>query len=426
MLESRFRLSHGMLIDLVQRDAAVNDPTRGNFASLRDILEGCHETPARRAQLVSEAAALVRSLHRAGILRLAKDTSSDFRWVVVDQSLQWNFSMFQTLSLFLVEAVAVLDPTAESYPLEVLAIVEAVLEDPRTLLLAQQDRERQAVLAALKAEGVEFEERVEKVRQVTWPKPESELIDRLFEVFRSQHGWVAGARVSPKGIARELWTEYLSFTDFIRRYGMARSEGLLLRYLSQAYKTLAQGVPELALTEGLHDLLGFLRTTVEHVDSSLLEEWESLVHPEVRLGPPEAREAARAKLRRWELLHDERALRARLRAELHHLVRAIAQGDWELAAAAVRSTHTRWTLEQFEAALAPFVARFGGLPQFDAQARYAHHTRIEATTPGCWLAVQTLCDPEGENSWRIEAEVDLRGSEAFDGPLLEIVRIGDD
>lgn len=427
MLQSRFRLTHGMLVDLIQRDAEGNDPERPNFFSLRALIQHCHETPARRAELISEAATLVRSLQRAGILRMVRDSVTGYGWVMVNEDLQWNFSMFQTLSLFLIEAVAVLDPSQEGYELEVLALVEAVLEDPRQILLAQQDRVRNELMSRLKAEGVEYEERVEKVREATWPKPESELVHRLFEVFRSHHGWIGAARVSPKGIGRELWVDYLSFPDFVRRYGLARSEGLLLRYLSQLYKTLSQGVPETALNDGLRDLLGFLRTTIEHVDTSLLEEWQSLVHPEIKVGDPVARHQAREGLLRWELLHDSKVFRARVRAELHHLVRLLAEQDYEQAAAVlrVRSVGEPWTAALIEDALAPFLERYGRGVVFDARARLAHHTSLEEVAPRVWRVVQTLCDPEGNDDWRLEGAVDLASHEA-EGPLLALERISTD
>jgi superfamily II RNA helicase len=426
MLESRFTLSHGMVVDLIQRDAEANDPDRPNFTSLRALIERCHETPVRRAELVGEAARLVRSLARAGILRIERDRTTNYGWVVVDRELQWNFSMFQTLSLFLIEAVAALDPARPEYGLEVLALVEAVLEDPRALLLAQQDRVRSELMAALKAEGVEYEERVERVREATWPKPEADLIYGFFEAFRSHHHWLGATRVSPKGIGRELWTEYLSFTDFVRRYGLARSEGLLLRYLSQLYKTLSQGVPETALDDGLRDLLGFLRTTIEHVDTSLLEEWQSLVHPEVRLGGELERRVAREKLLRWELLHDPKVFRARVRSELHHLVRLLAEEDFEQAAAVLRQDGDGepWTAERLEHALRPYREAFGQPVRFDGDARAAHRTLLDEVAPKRWRIVQTLADPLDHDDWSLVGWVDL--SLHLEGPLFALEGIGPD
>jgi hypothetical protein len=423
-LRSRFRVDHSMVLSLLQRDAELDDPSRRNFASLREIIAACHESEGRKERLLGDAARLVHSLYRAGLLRMTRDAERDYLWVTIDEELQREFSMHQPLSLYLVESLGLLAPDAPEYPLQVLTLVEAILEDPKAILYQQEERRKRDLLGRLKAEGVPYEERMAQLDGVSWPKPDEDLVYRALEAFRSAHPAGAGASVSPKGVGREIWENYWSFKDFVELYGLKRSEGVLLRYLSQLYKTLVQNVPETAKTAGIYDLEGFLRALLEHTDTSLLEEWESLLHPELRSRRTEERESARRALRNWELFHDPRVFTARVRAELHLLVRALSRRDWEEAAAAVRATpDDPWDAARFEAALAPFYERYGEL-LFTGEARLADRTQVEKVAPRCWQVRQLLLDPESDDLWHIAGEVDLSGDEPVEGPLVRVVRIG--
>jgi hypothetical protein len=431
MLESRFQITHGMVLDLLQRDAALDDPGRGNFASLREIVRRCHEDEASKRRLLAEAAARARSLYRAGVVRMQRDTATDYLWVVVDEDLQTNFSLHQALSLWLVETLGRLDPGAPDYPLDVLTLVEAVLEDPRIVLLKQADRAKTELIGRLKAEGVPYEERIARLEEVTHPKPLAEFVYETFNRFRDQHRWVRGEAISPKSIGRELFEGFLSFGDYVRLYGLHRSEGVLLRYLSQLYKTLVQSVPERARDEGVYDEIGFLRSLLERTDTSLLDEWESLLHPELHAREIADRRAAKEALRAHELLDDPKAFTARVRAELHQLVRALARRDWEEAAAGVRpgdpddpsGPAAPWTPERFEAALAPFHAAYAEI-LFTPEARQAHWTVIDPTGPRAWRVRQTLLDPAGDHLWHLEGAIDLTAGASFEGPLVRLRRIG--
>ncbi|MCP3999007.1 MAG: DUF3516 domain-containing protein, partial [bacterium] len=425
-LKSRFRITHGMVVNLVQRDAEEDVSERDNFDSLRELIDLSHEDDRRKRQLLSYAAMLVRSMKRSGILKMERDSKSGYMWVVVNEDLQWDFNLFQALALYMVEAIEVLDPQDEEYALDVITLVEAILEDPRVVLYRQVDKAKGDLIARLKAEGVPYEERMEKLDEVTHPKPNAEFIYRTFKAFRQAHPWVRGEDIHPKSIGRDVYEGYHSFVGYVRNYGLQRSEGVLLRYLSQLYKTLSQTVPERAKTAGLYDVISFFRTMLEHTDTSLLEEWESMLHPELKLDI-DKQQAARRELRAYELLHDPRALPARLRAELHQLVRALAEQDYEEAAASVwqeaEPEDDRWPAKRFELAMAGFHTEYGGLV-FNHEARQAQHTRIEQTSPRTWDVTQVLVDSEGDNLWFVDAEVDLREARSFELPLLRLRRIG--
>ncbi|HVS64934.1 MAG TPA: DUF3516 domain-containing protein [Thermoanaerobaculia bacterium] len=404
-LESRFVVTHGMILDLIQRDGADDDPARKNFWSLRALIHESHESPERKRELISDAAQRVLSLYRAGILKLRSDVATGYRWVVLDENLQLTFSLYQTLALYLVETLGELDPAAEGYAENVLSLVEAVLENPDLILRRQADKLRDELYQQLRSERVEYDERQAKLEEVTWPKPNAEAIYRTFNLFREKHPWVAGETVKPKGIAREIWEEYHGFGDFVRKYGIQRSEGLLLRYLSQLYKTLAQSVPDELKTDEVWDVLGFFRAMLSRVDTSLLEEWESLLHPETGAGRLAGTDQGQHALEEYELLVDPRAFNARLRAELYQLVRALAQRDWEEAVACIHP-ESGWDEARFDEAMAPYFEEYEALV-FTPEARRSDLTRITETGPGRWEIVQTLLDPEGDRFWFLEARVDL-------------------
>ncbi|MGD2116033.1 MAG: DUF3516 domain-containing protein [Acidobacteriota bacterium] len=422
-LRSRFRIGHGTVLALLQRDAELDDPGGRNFDSLRELIRRSHEDPAAQRRHLTHAAVLVRSLYRAGVIHMVEDVEGGYRWVVPAEDLQWDFSLLQVLALYVVQTVERLDPESPDYPLDVLSLVEAILEDPRIVLLRQEKKRKGDLIARLKADGVPYEERMERLEEVTYPRPLADFLHGAFQAFKDEHPWVGGRDVSPKGVGREMFSEYLSFADFVRRYGLQRSEGVLLRYLSQLYKTVVQTVPEVAKTEAVWDAIGYFRTLLERTDTSLLEEWESLLHPEIRLEREGAHAATEAK---WllELAENPKVLAARVRTEMHLLVRALSEGDWEEAAESVRQDpDDPWDAERFEEAMAPFLEEYGELV-FTPEARRHRWTHIQRTGPLTRELTQTLLDPEGDHLWAIHGEVDLHGLQEVEGPLVRVLRIG--
>ncbi|MXZ40182.1 MAG: DUF3516 domain-containing protein [Holophagales bacterium] len=275
-LESRFRLRHGMVFDLIQADeSSRNGGRRTNFGSLRRLIAACHEPAATRHRLIGQSAELVRALHRAGILRMTTRPAGGYV-VEADRELQIEFSMHQDLSLYLVSTLELLDPRDPDYPLDLLSLVEAILEDPGIVLRRQAARLRDELAARLKAERMPFEQRMERLREVTHPRPLVDLIEPTFDEFRRTHPWVRGDSIRPKRVGRELCEDFLSFDNFIRRYDLQRSEGVVLRYLSRLFKVLSRGVPDRFKTDAVFDQIGYFHALLTRVDSSLLNEWERL------------------------------------------------------------------------------------------------------------------------------------------------------
>jgi superfamily II RNA helicase len=429
-LTSRFRLTHGMVLSLLQRDEGEAAPR--NFASLRGLIARCHEDDGVKRRLVKQAAVLVSSLYRAGIIGLAP--GRPYR-VVVAEDLQWDFSLHQALSLFALSALEELDPASPTYSVDTLTVVESILEAPDVILRRQVDRAKGRLVAELKEEGVPYEERMVRLEEVTHPKPLADFLYGAFNAFRAAHPWTAGSDVSPKSIGREMFETFAGFSDYVKSYGLERSEGVLLRYLSQLYKTLDQTVPEAAKTDELWDVLGYFRSLVGETDASLLEEWDRLRHPELLLAERSVPAApAKRKEATWltELLSNPRVFAARVRAEAQLLVRALAKKDWEEAAervwqlsegAEAAIEDEAWNAERFEAAMTPFFEEYGELVS-GAEARLHHLTQLKSTGPRRWDVTQTLLDPKGDHTWAIFAGIDLTDATAPDGPILRIRRIG--
>jgi superfamily II RNA helicase len=411
-LESRFDVDHGMLLAVMQRPG-LDAARAGGYRALLELIACCHERDAVKARLRRRTAQLFRSLRSAGILDVVRGERGPEVRVAPD--LQEDFSLYQTLSLYLVEALSALDPESPRYALEVITLAEAILEDPTPILQAQRDAARRELLARLKAEGVPYEDRIRQLEEVTHPQPDADFVRESFRLFAASHPWVREEDVRPKCVAREMFEDCRSFADTVRRYGIGRSEGLLLRYLCQVHDTLVRSVPIGARTEALYDVVAFLRATVQRVDRSLVEAWEELQEP---------RAAAAAPARAFDLALHERLLTAQVRAELHALMRALAAGDYEDAARCVRADpDDPWDAARFERELAPFLEEYGR-PLFTPEARQARHTLLKRTGPRSWDAFQVLLDPAGDGLWAIEAEVDLRREREPEGPLLRMRRIG--
>jgi hypothetical protein len=295
---------------------------------------------------------------------------------------------------------------------------------------------------------VDYSDRIDQLDKVEWPKPLREFVYGSFNIFADKHPWVGAEDVRPKSVARELFERGSSFDDYVREYGVQRSEGVLLRYLNETYKTLLQTVPEGTRDETFDDLLAFLRATVRAADSSLLDEWEALLDPSAtaaqkmqRLAAAQAhRDALAARPRDTDmLLRDPRALNARIRTELHRLLLALARRDFAGAAAALR---TPWTAADLEAELQPCLAALGSLDvtprarrpdrsvvlpdgpkRFKAQQKLLAKARASSSVEAQALAAGAA-EPEPEEDWMLDCMVDLSVARPEDEPLLDLIRIG--
>ena len=150
------------------------------------------------------------------------------------------------------------------------------------------------------------------------------------------------------------------------------------------------------------------------VDSSLLDEWQSLRGGDGRVVPLSSRREPGPPP---SLAEDARALGVRVRGELHRLLQAIAGKRWDDALAAIKPTG--WTAESLAAELAPYFAEHASI-DVTPRARRPSQTVIQpADEPGTFTARQRLLDPAGDEDWMIDAFVDARAP-AGDEPMVEL------
>ncbi len=413
-LESRFTINHGLIVNLLQ---AYEGASSSGYRRLVELVQLSHTSEGTRARLLKHARALVQSLLGAGLVIHEKRSATAPALLRVAQGLQHNFSLNHTLSLYLVETLAMLEQAKESWPLDVLSLVESILENPDVVLWAQVDAAKDAKVRELKAQGVEYEQRMEELEKVTYPKPNEELIYGTFDEFAKKHPWVQHDNVRPKSVARDVFERCMTFNEYVKEYGLQRSEGVLLRYLSDAYKTLIQNVPEGVRTEQLEDIAAYLLTTIKHTDSSLLEEWESL--KENRALGVVARPGEEAPRPKKDLAKDVKALTARVRAELHQVVKLLAKKDYD----ELVELQAEWTVEKYETAMAPYWAERQTIDT-TPRARQPKWTVLTPDGPRRWTVRQSLLDLEGEPDWFIEGLVDLSEREDVDGALVTVRHVG--
>lgn len=270
-LVSSFHVSHGMLLEVLGRRDL------DGCSEMRRLINECHDTPMKKKEHRRRAFALFKGLVQGGVLTIVPKDERTGPWKVeLHVDMQEDFSMHQALGLWLLETIPQLDAGDGDYPVNLLSLVEAILEDPTAVIRKQLDKAKGELLAELKADGVEYDERMEMLEKVEIPKPGKEFIYATYNEFVITHPWAREAGVRPKSIAREMVERHESFEDYVKRYGLERSEGVLLRHLSEVWKVLAQTVPPGVKTPEVEEMESFLETLVRGVDSSLLDEWQKL------------------------------------------------------------------------------------------------------------------------------------------------------
>jgi hypothetical protein len=475
-LTSRFQVSHAMLLNVLSRDG---DGCR----AMQKLIRDCHDSPKQKQAHVKRAWQLFRSLverrivefvdpqSRAGVPPVPSqepDSSEEGRRdacpalpprrkLRVNVELQDDFSMDQTLSLYLIETIPLLNPEAPDYALDLLTLVESILEDPDIILRKQLDKLKDRKMAEMKNEGIEYEQRMEELEKLEYPKPRREFIYDTFNAFADKHPWVGQENIRPKSIVREMFEQFRTFADYIKDYELQRVEGVLLRHINSAFKVLVQTVPEAAKTDAVREMEVYLSTMIRQVDSSLLDEWEKMRDPsyqrtEIREArPPGAEEAAR------DITRDARAFTAAIRNRMFAFLRGVVNQDYEAALAGLQPSSSsqgnealtsasrpstlnsqpidqslltsaapgdEWTPERLRAAVEAYNEGHECI-RLDPEARNLRHTHVRPSEDQTtWRVQQVLVDPEGHNNWVAEFEVELAASRLAEEPVLRLKRVG--
>lgn len=409
-LTSHMQITSAMILNVIGRGGDV-------FANMRALAYDNHEPRARQRMLALRALGIYRTLRESGIveqseprsLSLSKGREPEISLTV---DLQPNFALNQPLSPFALAAFELLDPDAATFALDTISIVEATLDDPRAVLSQQEFLARGDAVAEMKREGIEYDERMELLEQITYPKPLEELLGATFETYSAAQPWIRDFELRPKAVVRDMYERAMSFGEYVAYYKIARSEGVVLRYLSDAYRAASQTIPEDLKNEDLRDLIEWLGELVRQVDSSLLDEWEELragtdngvvdldalkaaEHVQEPIVPPAPK----------RLTSNVRAFRILVRNELFRRVQLAAREDVD-ALAALDPT---FGSDGWNDALDAYFAEHDDI----LTGPDARSSKLLLLTEGSatWTVRQIIDDPAGDHDWGIAATIDLAASD---------------
>jgi len=440
-LTSRFQVSHSMLLNVLSRDG---DGCR----AMQKLVRDCHDSPKQKQAHVKRGWQLFRSLVDRKIVEFGASGSRKLR---VNVELQDDFSMDQTLSLYLIETIPLLDPEAPDYALDLITLVESILENPDIILRKQLDRVKDQKMAEMKMEGIEYDQRMEELEKLEYPKPRREFVYDTFNAFADKHPWVGQENIRPKSIVREMFEQFRTFADYIKDYELQRAEGVLLRHINSTFKVLAQTVPDAAKTDVVREMEVFLSTMIRQVDSSLLDEWEKMRDPNFQRAeskearPPGAEEAAR------DITRDAKAFTALIRNRIFTFLRGVVNQDYEAALESLSNsgssrgneaqtpavtgtsdqslltstpTSETWTADRLRKVIDDYYAGHQHIC-LDPNARNLRHTYVlPAEDKKSWRVQQVLVDPDEHNDWIAEFEVDLIRSRTEGDVVLRLLRAG--
>ena len=411
-LVSRMRVSHAMVLDVITRPGDAR-------AALRRLIRESGETEQSQDRLSAEVDAIIEALLAGGVVEELDPPDAAGRTLRLTVDLQQNFALNQPLSPFAVAALDLLDREAETYPLDVVSVVESTLEDPRPIISAQRNRARGEAVAEMKADGIEYDERLGMLEQVEHPQPLRELLTAGYEAYRIGHPWVADHPLRPKSVVRQMWEQAMTFSELVADYQLARSEGVVLRYLADAYKTLARTVPVTARTEELEDIIEWLGELVRQTDSSLLDEWEALINPTT--DPAEVRPLAESGAPPRPLTGNPRAFRVLVRNALFRRVELASLGRWDELGEL--DADAGWDAAVWREAMAEYQDEYGELPATGPGAR-GPALFLVTEQADTWSVRQVFDDPDGDRDWGISATVHLAASDAAGEPVLQITAVG--
>ncbi|MFC0358987.1 DEAD/DEAH box helicase [Kytococcus schroeteri] len=438
-LSSRMRVTHGTLLNVIQRPGEPGEAWR----TMRRLVGDNHETAAGRRRLARRSIELYRGLRDAGVVTQEVDERTGATSVRLAEGVSDDFALNQPLAPFAVAATEVLDPESPTHALDVVSVIEAVLDDPRPVLVQQQFKARGEAVAEMKADGIEYTERMNRLEEITWPKPLEELLEGTLEIYRQSHPWVTFETLSPKSVVRDMFEKGASFGEYVRYYDLARAEGVLLRYLSDAWRTLRHTVPDHARTEAVEEVIEWLGEVVRQTDSSLVDEWTLLAGGEV---PDREAQEVRPAHGAQGVTANERAFRVMVRTAMFRRVELVAHdryrqlGELEEAVAQLSDPPARVVMDAdaWDEALGEYYDEYEDVG-IGPSARSADffvvdtapdEARLDALPEGvlrgdrAWVVEQVIEDAAGDYDWRITAVVDLDASDELGEAVVRAVSMG--
>lgn len=432
-LISSFRVDHGMLLNILSRET-------DGCKAMRTLIKDCHESAASKKQLQHRSFQLFRSLVEKNIVEFVKPVAEGYSHLRVNMDLQDDFAMNQPLSLYLVDTLPKLDSNSPEYALDVITLCESIVENPEAILRIQQNKARTARLDELKAQGMEYNQRMEEIEKVEYPKPLREFIYSTYNEFAEQHPWV-DVNVEPKSIVREMFENFSTFSGYVKQYGLQRMEAILLRHLNYVYKVLSQTVPDGYKNDELREMEDYLGDMIRRTDSSLLEEWEKMAHPEdyqKRLesgtAEDEAEKAFGADKAAADITYDKKRFLGMVRQRIFQIMGNLAKQDFaavldsladdlEEGQMLVDGEGKPWTENTLTEIMAAYTAEHHKF-RLDVEGRALAHTIV--SYEGDVMHIQQMLQDEEEfNDWSIDFEINLADSREAGMPLLKMLRIGE-
>ncbi len=401
-LSSSFKVSHGMLLNVLSREG-------DGCAAMRELIRDCHNNEGSKKKLRKQSFQLFRALIERNIIEIMPAGSEQKLRVNVE--LQDDFSLNQVLSLYCIDTLGLLDTTAPGYELKLLSLVESILENPDIILRKQLDKAKNDKFAEMKAAGVEYDERMEELDKVEYPKPESEFIYETFNRFAAEHPWVGTENIKPKSIAREMFERYSSFADYIKLYGLMRAEGLLLRHLTNVYRVLEHSIPPAFKTEPVNEVITYIENLLRITDSSLLDEWNTLNDPDYK---PKADDTLPQHTGPTDITRDREAFTRLVRNEVFRFLRMLANKSYEEIAESFPLEQlfpeAKWTHVELGKSMDAYYAEHEWIRLDPAARNQANTNIIESDDRQSWTIEQTLIDPDELNDLQLVFKLSIPDS----------------
>lgn len=389
----------------ITHSMVLNEVEQGGDARYRidRLIDDSAQTPEQKERLHARADEIFQTLFDTNVIETEdRDDGDKDYFMTVD--MPDDFALDQPLSPFLLAALELLDPESDTYALDVISMVEATLEDPKQVLRAQERQARDEAMIRMKEDGLDYDERMDRLQEITYPKPLEDMLQAAFDEYRHDVPWANDYWLSPKSVVRDMVETASDFTGYIARYNIARSEGTLLRYLSDAYRALARTVPQEKRDEQLDDIISWLRVVVRSIDSSLVDEWENAgtdtdaSEAAANLAAPGAKQA---------VVEDRRGLTVLVRNAMFRRVQLMdldkpdelgaLDKDWGYGVHEWEDTLDDY-YDEHEYVNIDAKARSGELFILDESKENSEHS---------WKVRQIIDDSDGDHDWVITGTVDL-------------------
>jgi superfamily II RNA helicase len=394
----------------ITHSMVLNEVEQGGDARYRidRLIDDSAQTPEQKERLHARADEIFQTLFDTNVIETEdRDDGGKDYFMTVD--MPDDFALDQPLSPFLLAALELLDPESDTYALDVISMVEATLEDPKQVLRAQERQARDEAMIRMKEDGLDYDERMDRLQEITYPKPLEDMLQAAFDEYRHDVPWANDYWLSPKSVVRDMVETASDFTGYIARYNIARSEGTLLRYLSDAYRALARTVPQEKRDEQLDDIISWLRVVVRSIDSSLVDEWE---HAGTDTDASEAAANLAAPGAKQAVVEDRRGLTVLVRNAMFRRVQLMdldkpdelgaLDKDWGYGVHEWEDTLDDY-YDEHEYVNIDAKARSGELFILDESKENSEHA---------WKVRQIIDDSDGDHDWAITGTVDLDATQS--------------